>query len=81
METVEEYHNRRINEINERINYLQSYIDNNTILKHNENRVGGSYLKRRNSRISANHNQRVDEFKSEIEGLKRVVEMHINKIK
>jgi uncharacterized small protein (DUF1192 family) len=77
METVEEYHNRRINEINERINYLQSYIDNNTALKHNENAVGGSYLKRRNSRIAANHNQRVDEFKSEIEGLK----MHINKLK
>jgi hypothetical protein len=81
METVEEYHNRRINEINERIEYLQSYIDNNTILKHNENAVGGSYLKRRNSRISANHNQRVNEFKSEIEGLKRVVEMHINKLR
>jgi len=61
METVEEHHNRRINEINERIKYLQSYIDNNTALKHNENGV--------------------DEFKSEIEGLKRVVEMHINKIR
>ena len=60
METVEEHHNRRINEINERIKYLQSYIDNKTALK---------------------HNQRVDEFKSEIEGLKRVVEMHINKIR
>jgi hypothetical protein len=81
METVEEYHNRRINEINERINYLQSYIDNTTDLKHNESGVGGSYLKRRNSRISANHNQRVNEFKSEIEGLKRVVEMYINKLK
>jgi len=81
METTKEYHSRRINEINERINYLQSYIDNNTALKHNENRVGGSYLKRRNSRISAKHNQRVNEFKSEIEGLKRVVEMHINKLK
>jgi len=76
METIEEYHNRRINEINERIEYLQSYIDNNTALKHNENGVGGSYLKRRNSRIAANHNQRVNEFKSEIEGLK----MHINKL-
>ncbi|MFY8169593.1 MAG: hypothetical protein ACOVK2_00595 [Candidatus Fonsibacter sp.] len=81
METTKEYHNRRINEINERIEYLQSYIDNNTTLKHNENGVGGSYLNRRNSRISANHNQRVNEFKSEIEGLKRVVEMHINKLR
>lgn len=81
METVEEYHIRRIKEITERIKYLQSYIDNNTTLKHNENGVGGSYLNRRNSRISANHNQRVDEFKSEVEGLKRVVEMHINKLK
>lgn len=81
METVEEYHNRRIKEITERINYLQNYIDKDTVLKHNENGVGGSYLNRRNSRISANHNQRIDEFKSEIEGLKRVVEMHINKIK
>lgn len=81
METIEEYHNRRIKEITERINYLQNYIDKNTVLKHDENGVGGSYLNRRNSRISANHYQRVDEFKSEVEGLKRVVEMHINKLK
>lgn len=81
METIEEYHIRRIKEITERIEYLQNYIDKNTVLKHDENGVGGSYLNRRNSRISANHNQRVDEFTSEIEGLKRVVEMHINKIK
>lgn len=80
METIEEYHNRRINEINKRINYLQSYIENNNVFKHNENSVGQSFLRRRNSRISANHNQRINEFKSEIEGLKRVVKMHINKL-
>jgi len=80
METIEEYHNRRIKEINKRINYLQSYIDNNNVFKHNENGVGQSFLRRRNSRISANHNQRINEFKSEIEGLKRVVKMYINKL-
>ena len=43
-------------------------------LKHIEKGVGKSYVKRRNSRISLNKDYRISQFKSEIEGLKRVLE-------
>lgn len=81
METIEEYHKRRILEMTERINYLQNYIDNNTAFKHKENSVGGSYIKRRNSRISANNEYRINEFKSEIEQLNKYLENHISQLK
>ena len=53
---------------------LQNYIDSNNNLKHIEKGVGKSYVKRRNSRISLNKDYRISQFKSEIEGLKRVLE-------
>ena len=79
METKEEYRNRRITEIKERIKILENYINNSKDLKHNETGVGVSYLKRRNSRNKANKDYRISQFKSETEGLKRVLLEYENK--
>ena len=80
MEDEKDYHIRRVAEIKQRIDVLKNYIKTNSDLKNNEIGVGGSYKKRRNSRNSANKNYRLSEFKSEIEGLERVLKMHENKI-
>ena len=80
METPEEYHNRRIIEVQDRIKILENYIKNNSDLKCNEVGVGGSYKRRRNSRNKANKDYRISQFKGEIEGLERVLRMHRNKI-
>ena len=79
METKEEHRNRRIIEIKERIRILENYINNSKELKNNETGVGGSYLKRRNSRNKANKDYRISQFKGEIEGLKRVLLEYENK--
>ena len=80
METAKEYHNRRVSEVQDRIKILENYIKNNSDLKCNEVGVGGSYKKRRNSRYRANKDYRISQFKSELEGLERVLRMHQNKI-
>ena len=80
METDKEYHNRRITEVRDRIITLSNYIKANSDLKCNEVGVGGSYKKRRNSRYNANKEYRLSQFKSELEGLERVLKMHKRKI-
>ena len=80
METEKEYHTRRINEIETRIKYLTSCIEDNQSLKHLEKGVSKSYLKRRNTRISQNNDYRLSQWKSEIEGLERVLISHKNKL-
>jgi hypothetical protein len=80
MEQEKDYHNRRIAEIKQRIDILNNYFIKNSELKNTETGVGGSYKKRRNSRNSVNKSYRLSEFKSEIEGLERVLKMHENKL-
>lgn len=80
METAEEYHNRRVREVQDRIKILENYINNNSYLERNEVGVGGSYKRRRNSRTKANKDYRISQFKGEIEGLERVLRMHRSKI-
>ena len=78
MKSKIDYHNRRIKEINQRIEILNNYIQNNSDLKNVEIGVGGSYIKRRNNRNSENKKYRISQFSSEIDGLKRVLKMHEN---
>ena len=80
METEKEYHIRRINEIETRIKYLTNCIEENQSFKHIEKGVGKSYLKRRNTRISQNNDYRLNQWKSEVEGLERVLISHKNKL-
>lgn len=81
METEKDYHQRRINDILTRIDYLNNCIQNNQSLIHLENGVGGSYLKRRNTRNRQNNDYRLSQWKSEVEGLERVLLLHQNKLK
>ena len=81
METENQYHNRRILEIKERITVLDNYIKGNSEIKHIEPGTGKSYISRRNSRIKANKEYRVSQFISEKKGLERVLKMHLEKNK
>lgn len=71
METREEFIERRISEITGRMQVVSNYINNHSHneMKHEETGVGKSYLKRRNSRINANKDYRISEFRSELTSL------------
>jgi hypothetical protein len=58
-------------EIEQRIEILQSYIDNSKPIKNTEFSVGRSYKRRRNSRVAGLHQTRINEHQSELSTLKK----------